>query len=1072
MEKRLLTTIIFLIFITYNIVQAQIVQLCNTANINVIEDYASLELQRYYYQLSGELLEIDKKNKIAKNAKFIIGTLDNPIIQKWRSEGVLSIKQEPGSQGYLIQTITLNGKSILLIAGADSNGMLYGVYGLFEDHLGVRFYMSGDVLPRKLLKDPLPVISDVRTPSMHIRGFLPWTNFPQSATIYSWDDWKYIIDQSAKMRMNFIMVHNYNGFCGHNEMFHNFEYNQYLSRGWMPTIKSGHGWLCPGWEINEYQFGASDIYDDYDFGADYGLHNETLTNSQIKEKGEISFRKIIDYAHKRGVKIGLGLDIDVVLPEYRAEADEDGLITAQVKQLANKYPNLDYLLCFQSEGSKDSTFYAKWQKVFNGFYNKMKVLSPSTRIAVSGWGMTAETVSKLPEDVICAPISYYSAEFESGSIYGNREYWGCPWLERDWSSSQYYYPYNINLSETIDAYLKAADNMKGFYALTWRLTDAVSPKMWYISKAPWYNTKQLQTSYQVYNDYAKINYGEDIAEPITSIINQNEPFATDFAECQATPKFTETVSTYPLINISSIELINNNKTIQKIPAVKYKEKKGTQNASCNEGGECVGYIMDGNWLKYEDISLKNISHIAIRTASASNGGLVEIVSNTINGPIIASFKINNTGGWQSWQTFTAPINNIIQNIHTLYIKFYTFNKVTSAKELADSQLSIIDSCYTTIDDISSKLRLSHLRARIEGTRYHIMLNSEFEKYTWDKLPGLMDDWVHSFLSRIDDISSFGNIMSIQNRFIKQNYNEKITQLYKFQRVKAPSHIVAKGTDNGAIITWKNEEPGAAFFVVCRNGEELATLPANSLSYKDNYNGKASYSVYVIDTDGNRSVMGISCSCLAGNADNVSPAIIVTSPITSIFKGRDLQIKCAIIENRVVDDLSVILYYRIIGEKKWKTISCKHKARAVFGTSIPAEELKSPGIEYYIEVNDSKNSSFFPIDGKLRPHTVMIQNLNDETIMTNPVIKVTADKRIEWEAVTNADIYRIYRSRSSNFEANTVSFLTFVGNQTTSFKANGLDREGIPLKGTYYYCIKAVNQSDIESGTSNIVTIEY
>ena len=89
--------------------------------------------------------------------------------------------------------------------------------------------------------------------------------------------------------------------------------------------------------------------------------------------------------------------------------------------------------------------------------------------------MTAESVARLPKDVICAPISYYSAAFEPGNIYGEREYWGCPWLERDWSSSQYYYPYNVDLSETIHAYEKASENMKGFYALTWRLTDAVSP---------------------------------------------------------------------------------------------------------------------------------------------------------------------------------------------------------------------------------------------------------------------------------------------------------------------------------------------------------------------------------------------------------------------------------------------------------------------------------------------------------------------------------------------------------------------------------------------------------------------
>lgn len=71
---------------------------------------------------------------------------------------------------------------------------------------------------------------------------------------------------------------------------------------------------------------------------------------------------------------------------------------------------------------------------------------------------------------------------------------------------------------------------------------------------------------------------------------------------------------------------------------------------------------------------------------------------------------------------------------------------------------------------------------------------------------------------------------------------------------------------------------------------------------------------------------------------------------------------------------------------------------------------------------------------------MIQNLNDETTMLTPTIKITAGKRIKWEAVPNADIYRVYRSKSPNFEANTVSFLTFVGNQTTSFKDNGFDRK--------------------------------
>lgn len=92
----------------------------------------------------------------------------------------------------------------------------------------------------------------------------------------------------------------------------------------------------------------------------------------------------------------------------------------------------------------------------------------------------------------------------------------------------------------------------------------------------------------------------------------------------------------------------------------------------------------------------------------------------------------------------------------------------------------------------------------------IALNTDFENYQWNDLPGKMDEWARSFLYRIEDISSYGNIMSTQNRFVKQNYVEKINQLRKQQRWQAPSHIIAKGTLEGAQISWRNEEPAVRF----------------------------------------------------------------------------------------------------------------------------------------------------------------------------------------------------------------------------------------------------------------------
>ena len=66
---------------------------------------------------------------------------------------------------------------------------------------------------------------------------------------------------------------------------------------------------------------------------------------------------------------------------------------------------------------------------------------------MAGWGLVPASIASLPTDVICGPISQYSDGCVSGKEYGKREFWGCPWLERDFGSSEYYYPYNMHLCE-------------------------------------------------------------------------------------------------------------------------------------------------------------------------------------------------------------------------------------------------------------------------------------------------------------------------------------------------------------------------------------------------------------------------------------------------------------------------------------------------------------------------------------------------------------------------------------------------------------------------------------------------
>ncbi len=369
-----------------------------------LERYAAKELQRYLYEISGTLLEIRSNVKEIKAPSFVIGQLrTNAAILNLVPTHLMEVSPGfPGPQGYVLKKIDINSQPVIVVAGSDDIGCLYGVYGLLVDYYRVGFFLGGDILPDK--KSPLTwvEVNEKKAPSMYIRGFLPWTNFPQSATSYSWEDWKFILDQMAKMRLNFIHIHNYNGELGHNEMYHNFTYKGYTSRVWMPTARHPHAWAMSAWDVNRYRFGATDLFDDYDFGADCALHNENLTNEEVFRKSASLFRKVIAYAHTRGIKVGLGLDIDLIPKDYNAKADDPEVVKARVDQLVNDYPNLDYLLCFQSENvGKDPQFYKIWRNIFNEFYQGVKERMPRTRVAVAGWGLNPNSIATLPSDVIC-----------------------------------------------------------------------------------------------------------------------------------------------------------------------------------------------------------------------------------------------------------------------------------------------------------------------------------------------------------------------------------------------------------------------------------------------------------------------------------------------------------------------------------------------------------------------------------------------------------------------------------------------------------------------------------------------
>lgn len=105
------------------------------------------------------------------------------------------------------------------------------------------------------------------------------------------------------------------------------------------------------------------------------------------------------------------------------------------------------------------------------------------------------------------------------------------------------------------------------------------------------------------------------------------------------------------------------------PAVSYSGQFGVRNAPCDEGGECVGWIERGDWVRYDSFDFSGgARRIELRVASATSGGVIELRLDKPTGPIIGTAEVPHTGGWQSWISVESRIRPT-RGVRTLYLVF-------------------------------------------------------------------------------------------------------------------------------------------------------------------------------------------------------------------------------------------------------------------------------------------------------------------------------------------------------------------------------------------------------------------
>ncbi|MEV7326452.1 beta-1,3-glucanase family protein [Streptomyces sp. NPDC093970] len=113
-----------------------------------------------------------------------------------------------------------------------------------------------------------------------------------------------------------------------------------------------------------------------------------------------------------------------------------------------------------------------------------------------------------------------------------------------------------------------------------------------------------------------------------------------------------------------------------IQAESYAAQSGTTTESCSDtgGGSDVGYISNGDWLKFSSVDFGSTSPAQFKARLASGAasgvsGAVQVRLGSTTGTKIAEIDFANNGGWQAWQTVPANIVASATGIHDVYLVF-------------------------------------------------------------------------------------------------------------------------------------------------------------------------------------------------------------------------------------------------------------------------------------------------------------------------------------------------------------------------------------------------------------------
>ena len=485
---------------------------------SALEELAAKEVRRYLYLRTGKLIPIKTLADLsAVRDRAVIIAAKNRFPASGFSDAELRGRIEAlGSQEYLLKTIPRRRTVLLLVAGGDEIGTLYGAYRLAEK-LGVRFALHGDVVPDARIPLEIPALDEPGKPLFRLRGIHPFHDFPEGPDWWNAEDYKAVLGQLPKLRMNFFGLHTYP------EGHPNAEPTVWIGRAedsradgtvsssypssYQNTLRGNWGYEAA--KTGDFHFGASQLFESDGFGPEVmlGFVPEPKTpedSNEVFNRTAAMLREAFTFARNLGIKTCVGTEMPLTIPALVKERlrkqglnpEDPGIIKEVYKglftRLKNAYP-LDYYWLWTDENWTWSDADEKTVKaVVDDALTALEAAADADvpfAIATCGWVLGPPSNRTLFDHVLPKPVAVSCINREVGKApvdpmfarIAGRSKWAIPWLEDDPALTSPQLWAGRMRKDAVDALAYGCDGLLGIH---WR-TRILSPNIAALAAAAW-----------------------------------------------------------------------------------------------------------------------------------------------------------------------------------------------------------------------------------------------------------------------------------------------------------------------------------------------------------------------------------------------------------------------------------------------------------------------------------------------------------------------------------------------------------------------------------------------------------